>query len=230
MHGGTQDNTDYVLAGFITQTFVEINIHGNNQSLNDMGKLPIFLRKEKTPRNMIPDPYFNRGIDGHCSKHYFCKTLYKLNYRDLDFYNEVSQGHYFLDEDDVPVLNYADLYVPSLILYENIVRTTEIYKKSVKQLELKYPTLFKRMFVSEEEEQQALQDIQRRNNVSSGVSKIEQLESQIQTLMNKIDTLETHIQVKTQHQQDLQKQVDTISKNMSDSWREKFRATLSSIR
>jgi len=162
MYGGTHEDSHYVLAGFITQTFVGINIHGHNHTLNDMGKLPIFLRKEKNPRNMIPDPYFRNGVSGHDAKHYFLHMLYKLNYRGLNFNDEFRSGHYFLDEEDIPIIDNAALTyaLQSTGPLENLITYNEHRKNAVRQMELKYPALFQRMFVSEEEERDAISRIE----------------------------------------------------------------------
>jgi hypothetical protein len=107
----------------------------------DYPGLPIFLPNEKSLKNSLP-----WRVIGHTpvfsSINLIVPVLYELNYRGIDYRQTKNQPNRFI------------------ALYDN---NEELFnEKNLKPMELKYPGLFQRMFVTEEEEQNALEELQRK--------------------------------------------------------------------
>ena len=165
MRGGTYENDNgYELAGFLTNTYLNPE-HAQLYKLNELPKLPIFLHKEKTPRNMLPGTLYQIHVDGFSRKYFLLPVIYKLNYRGLDFKNEFKHNNYFVDDNDKGMVNdyrnWEHSGMPNFLTEMEGPFWNE-NKNNVREIELKYPGLFQRIFVTEKEEQQALEELQRK--------------------------------------------------------------------
>ena len=138
--GGAIDTSGYVLVGFKTQGGF------------DAPGLPIFLRNEKSLKSALPWRAIGNG--GFSYTNLIVPALYKLNYRGIDYrqtQNPPGTGNLprfisLYDENEEPYIRAG--------VNEN--------KEKIREMELKYPGLFQRMFITEEEERQALEELQRK--------------------------------------------------------------------
>jgi hypothetical protein len=163
--GGTLDTSGYILAGFMTTNHPYSEHHMERlKTLNELNKIPIFLRTEKTPRSTISESFFINHTPFNIN-YFFLQVLYKLNYRGLNFANETGAKNYFVDEMDRPMASYyrnwSNMGLPNY-LTEKEGPFWQENKNNIREIELKYPGLFERMFVTEEEERQALEEMQRK--------------------------------------------------------------------
>lgn len=138
--GGAIDTSGYVLAGFKTSLGI------------DAPGFPIFLRNEKSLKSRLPWRAIGHG--GPSGTHLIVPVLYELNYRGVDYrqtQNPPGTGNAprsisLYDENEEPYIRAG--------LNES--------KEKIREMELKYPGLFQRMFITEEEERQALEEVQRK--------------------------------------------------------------------
>ena len=149
IRGGNDDNSGYILAGF---TGSDLN--------NTLTRTPIFLLKERSLKERLPHEF---GVSGHHKK-LFIPVLYELNFRGLNLFlcngpDWAPYNIFFYDEEEqiYPTIRGQRFGWGSNGLIVNMNKP-EIEK--IKEIELKYPGLFTRMFITKEQEQNALQRIQ----------------------------------------------------------------------
>jgi hypothetical protein len=165
--GGNSDNSGYVLAGFT----------GN--SVSPYNRIPRYLLKEKTLKKNLPAGFESRDF----SKSFLISVLYDLNFRGLNFITIQGPDYsrnpiYFYDGEELiyPPRSGAFGWGTSGL----IVNMNKADQTKIKEIELKYPGLFTRMFITEEEEKKALEQIQQKERLKTEAeTEIDNLFSQI---------------------------------------------------
>jgi hypothetical protein len=187
--GGINEDNDYTLVGFFTRNA------GPNSLKNTIG-VPIFLPNNKEEFDILRISPFgaglnlgdNNGVDPvFFFAHLFLPQLYKFKNRGLELPLFLAKGIEFYYENEVPVINYnrGEYPIPppnysirsqkKLILPDSErVRITQFinkHKDEIKQMELKYPGLFQRIFITPEEEEEALREIERKEQEKLAAAK-----------------------------------------------------------
>lgn len=202
--GGTLDTSGYALVGF----------RGSGQ-IKRPG-IPIFLPNEKSLKN--ENDLLRRIGIGSFGVHrvmLFLPVLYELNYRRLSLKSLEGQALYDIHEEFI--------YGIDFIGHNDQIALKEMQNK-FREMELKYPGLFQRMFITEEEERQALEEIQKKEaSHENETTSSSQLETKMNNLLSKIEMLESK-------NNELEKKIETMSRTQSNAWTENFRTTLNSIR
>jgi hypothetical protein len=186
--GGTNEvDNGYTLVGFFTR-------NQGPGSLNNTAGVPIFLPNKEEFDILRISPFgsglnlgYNNAVDPIFTfAHLFLPQLYKFKNRGLELPLFLAKGIEFYYENEVPVINYKLGEYPiappnyairsqtKLILPDSErVRITQFinkHKDEIKQMELKYPGLFQRIFITPEEEEEALREIERKEQEKIAVS------------------------------------------------------------
>jgi len=193
LRGGNTDDENIILVGF-----------QNNAASNLVPPfIPIFLFKNVkynlTERNKFSNIYNSIYISRYGGNdfrfsHIILPRLYELkNIRGLNLLEFLKSNIYFYDENGNPLIN--NRFVPTRDRDgnehpPNWANNPE-QKNTIREVELKYPGLFERIFVTPEEEQQALQDIEEKELEKSstkveGNKEIEQIKKTIEEMQRKI--------------------------------------------
>lgn len=160
--GGTIENDNHVFVGFYSTTPTS---HGRIEKIYGFN-IPIILSKNNQEINrMLPWPV-STGPPQFIRSHIIIPYLYKLkNYRGLDLADLAAKKYVtFRDENEIPYFTHIEPPTSSdnfVFLNHQIPAWVRENKDKIKEVELKFPTLFKRIYVSEEEEKQALQEIEK---------------------------------------------------------------------
>lgn len=152
--GGNSDMSGYVLAGF-----------KDGQGVSDM---PIFLLNEKSLKNRLPGKI--AGSDGFTKK-IIVPVLYNLNYRGINLmqlrgaeFFPVNITFYDTNEELLFSTSEARFQLVGTGPTAHWVPTFERKnEEKMRTIELKYPGLFTRIYVTEEEERNALEQLQRKH-------------------------------------------------------------------
>lgn len=184
--GMMDDHGGYTLVGFLSKYLWMINplipiILHNNVKYNedDRSYLNTLLARIKP----LSGP--GNGTEFEYS-HIMLPELYKLKkFRGVDIWKiltangSFSSNVYFYDDDEKLLFSNKDL-----------IKTSEFkpsIKPIIKEMELKYPGLFQRIFVTEEEERQALEEIQKKENThNNNENNLIQIEMKLQDSLQKI--------------------------------------------
>ena len=160
--GGSMNDDDYAFVGFYgTGRPIPMLLH-INMTFDDK-HITRLLGKEREP-----------GIHIDSGNFLILSKLYKLkNMRNLDYIKLISHNTVFINEKNVDTNGFIftfdwELFARQHIPILNGGQFNEQWlnenngkrRDAIRQIELQYPGLFKRMFVTEEEQQQALQEIQ----------------------------------------------------------------------
>ena len=172
--GGNNDINGYVLAGFYNENIFNLD--------NVCLRSPIFLLKEKTLKHTL-----SPGLDNDPKTRPFFKRLsipilYDLNFRGLilnsPFGNRVPYNTYFYDGEELiyPTPLGHRFKWPSSAPFIVTNDMNEEEQTKIKEIELKYPGLFTRMFITEEEEEEALEkEMQKQRIKKETEAEIDQL-------------------------------------------------------
>lgn len=172
--GGNNDINGYVLAGFYNEKSFDFL---DNVCLRS----PIFLLKEKTLKHTLPPGLDNDPRTKRFFKRLSIPILYDLNFRGLilnrpshlapsnaylydgeELIYPTPLGHRFIWNSMVPLNPRNDM--------------NEEEQTKIKEIELKYPGLFTRMFITEEEEEEALEkEMQKQRIKKETEAEIDQL-------------------------------------------------------
>ena len=153
--GGNIDTSGYVLVGFLGD-------------YSDVCKRsPIFLFKEKSLKNRLPESILSyRGND---PRSIFIQVLYDLNFRGLHIINIMSRPNnrniYFYDGKELIYPRGDNIFGWGPSGYIHNMNKEE--QSRIKNMELKYPGLFQRIFVTEEEEQDALERVREKESLEA---------------------------------------------------------------
>lgn len=166
IRGGSHENNDYVFAGVSTNATIQRYFN-----INDIAGIPIFLPNDNTLKNTLPGRitfWVGSGDATIFNLHLLLPVLYNLNYRGLNFgllSTKGANGRYifFYDNNETPIIDYKTLSTKKWPLD---------YKVEIKNMELKYPGLFQRMYVTEEEERVALEELERKENEEKQVEQL----------------------------------------------------------
>lgn len=182
--GGMTEDNNYILVGFMYIAFYSrdnerirnttpIFLHKNKNNVDD-------LFSDKTISGPIyygyPGPYNN--LD-YSQTNIILSQLYKTKYRNLEFKGFLLPGLVLVYEDETPII--TDMKIDINQIYNrwwstihsghsgygyDVEFNKNIYidkhKEEIKQMELKFPGLFQRIFITEEEEKQSLEELERK--------------------------------------------------------------------
>lgn len=160
--GGTIENDNHVFVGFYSSNPTS---HGRIEKIYGFN-VPIILSKNNQEINrMLPWPVSPAPAQ-FIRSHIIIPYLYKLkNYRGLDLTDLAAKKYVtFRDENENPYFTHIEPPTGSdnsSFLNHQIPGWVRENKDKIKDVELKFPGLFKRIYVSEEEEKQALEELER---------------------------------------------------------------------
>lgn len=155
--GGTIQEDGFTLVGFLNDRpsplvgpFIPIFLF-NNMEYN--------VKQHNKFSDLIP-PNKHYGSPFRFS-HIILPQLYKLKkIRGLSLVQSLRDNMYFYDENGNPVID--NTFVPPENYPLQIYFSEPRFKNVIREVELKYPGLFGRMFITPEEEQEALREIERK--------------------------------------------------------------------
>lgn len=161
--GGNNDNSGYVLAGF------------DGDYENECDRMPIFLLKEKKLKNELPKCFLNTTNDffsyrNNVVKKIFLQVLYDLNYRGLDIFSIMSHSNnnnIFFYDGKTLIYPRKKLFHPEKDGYG----MNEKEQAEIRKMELKYPGLFQRIFITKKEENDALEQLGQTENTPEMISR-----------------------------------------------------------
>ena len=166
--GGNIDTSGYVLAGFL------------GDYNNVCRRSPIFLFKERSLKNSLPHTIlYNNNNTPNERRSIFIQVLYDLNFRGLHIATIMSHSNqmpsdYQPNNRNIYFYDGKELIYPGergiLFGWGPSGLTHSMNKEEqtrIKNMELKYPGLFQRMFVTEEEEQDALERVREKESLEA---------------------------------------------------------------
>lgn len=186
--GMMEDHSGYILVGYHKS-------YNHGQTIPPL--IPLFLQRNKNGNSIEMQKLVSPNPMPEAPTTIILSQLYKTKYRNLDFKNFFPYSIVFVNEDEIPITpsTYNELSrfvvrrgAPFDSTLPQINNYIDKNKEQIKEIELKYPGLFQRMFVTEEEERQALEEIQRQynendNNIELKVQELERQLQQIQSML-----------------------------------------------